>query len=200
MRFVKRFLTLFLDVLDYSSTGAGVFFFSVMTAIAFVSVILRYFFEIHILWETQILPFLFIWGVFLGAASVTRDNSHIRVNFFAEKIFGEKRAVKVWTTVENIAGLAASIYITQLSFRWVQDEIETGAIIVSRPSYGAWIPHMGIMIGMGLVAIFYAERLVRQILLWRTPETKAENEEENIGQEDVQLGGSVEIKQNQELI
>ena len=144
-----------------------------MTSIAFISVILRYGFEIHILWETQILPFVFVWGVFLGAASVTRDHSHIRVSFFAELIFGEKRALKVWTTVENVAGLAACIFITYLSVRWVHAEYVSGAVVISKPSYGLWIPHLAITIGMGLMSIFSRQQIRKRVVSTPVAETSS---------------------------
>ncbi|MFC2059427.1 TRAP transporter small permease [Chloroflexota bacterium] len=73
----------------------------------FLAVILRYVFHIHLSWTDETTTHMMTWGVFLGVASVSRANSHIRIGFFAEKMLGARRAAIVWTTTENVIGTAS---------------------------------------------------------------------------------------------
>jgi len=176
MSFLRRYGTLPLDAMEKLTLSFSALLFAVMTIFAFVAVILRYFFDTGVMWETEVLGYFMAWGVFLGAASVTRENSHVRVSYFADKIFGEKRAPKVSFTLENIIGICACGYLTHIASRWIIRTVESGAIGPGDLQYALWIPRLVVVIGLPLMVLYYTERLVKQIISWRTPDT-AENEQ-----------------------
>ena len=103
------------------------------------------------------------WGVFLGVASITRDNSHIRVSFFADKILGQEKASRVGITLENITGVAACGFLTYLSTRWILFSYQAGTTL--------WVPRLAVLIGTALLTIFYVERLIKQIKSYRAQRT-----------------------------
>ena len=168
MRLIGRLVTLVLNVLEHTSLGLGVLFFAIMTGMAFSGVIMRYFFQMGFTGQTAIMSLLMTGGVFLGVASVTRDNSHIRISFFADKLLGQKRAARVGATIENIAGVMACGFLTYQAVRWVLLGYRAGAPF--------WMPRLILLVGMALLTIFYTERLVRQIIFGHADETEDSNQ------------------------
>lgn len=57
---------------------------SVMTLVLFAQVAVRYLFDGGISWSEELARYIMIWVVYLGAAVVYRDNSHISVTALEE--------------------------------------------------------------------------------------------------------------------
>lgn len=72
--------------LDSASRVFIVFFLLFMTVVLATQVILRYFFQMGIIWSDELARFLMIALVYIGAASAVRDNSHIKVSVFEDQI------------------------------------------------------------------------------------------------------------------
>jgi len=155
MRLLGRLIALVLNLLEKSSLTIGILFFASITVIAVIGVIMRYTVHQPIQWETQILTMLMAWGVFLGLASVTRNNSHIRISFFADKLLGRRRAAWAGSFIESFVGFCACSFLAYLSGRWILLSATHNALL--------WQPRLGIAIGMALMAVFYAERLIRHL-------------------------------------
>jgi len=139
------------------------FLFAVMFIIMFLAVILRYIFHINLSWTDETTTHMMTWGVFLGLASVCRTNSHIRIGFFAEKVLGMRRATLLWTTIENVVGITIAIYFAYYGYEWILLSQKFGAKSVGEFVYSLWIVRSVYFIGMVLMAIFYFERIVKQI-------------------------------------
>ncbi|MFC1994237.1 TRAP transporter small permease [Chloroflexota bacterium] len=110
--------------------------------------------------------------VFLTMGTVTKRDEHIRIGFFVSKLLGN-RAKTVMFTLENIAGLALSFYITYAGIKLVQlmMKLQHKRAWSTNPwdQYSEWIPHMVVCVGMGIVGMFYAWRIVRWL------QSRAEN-------------------------
>ncbi|MFC1963026.1 TRAP transporter small permease [Chloroflexota bacterium] len=143
--------------------SAGALLFAVMLIMGFVSVILRYFVQLPLSWTEEILSFMMAWGVFLGGGTVVRRYNHIRMSFFAEKLFGTKRAPVVWTALENVVGFGATIFLSYHSYRWVLFTYRTGAHAIGDIPYPFWVVRMVVLIGFGLMGLFYLERIFKQV-------------------------------------
>ena len=51
-----------------------------------LSVILRYLFNISLFWVPELSSYLYLWFVFLGAILVTEKRSHLKMDFFRERL------------------------------------------------------------------------------------------------------------------
>lgn len=60
--------------------------FAVILMIMIVSIFYRYVLNNSLSWSDEMVRFAFVWFTFLGAAIVFRDNAHIRVDYFLEKM------------------------------------------------------------------------------------------------------------------
>ncbi|WP_339164540.1 TRAP transporter small permease [Siminovitchia sp. FSL W7-1587] len=60
-------------------------FLFMMTIVLAIHIALRYFFQGGILWSDELSRFAMIGIVYLGAASATRDNTHMTVSIFEDR-------------------------------------------------------------------------------------------------------------------
>ncbi len=77
---MKRLLSEFLGVLDrrFEETACAVLL-SVMGAMIFLQVIMRYVFSNPLSWTDEIAVYCMVWSVYLGGALAVRERAHIRV-------------------------------------------------------------------------------------------------------------------------
>ncbi|MFC1993653.1 TRAP transporter small permease [Chloroflexota bacterium] len=163
MKILSSIVKIFLNGAEKISLWAASFLFAAMLGIAFTAVILRYFVHFPLSWTEEILAFMMAWGVFLGGGTVVRRYGHIRLSFFAEKIFGRSRAPVIWTAVENLVGFGATTFVAYHGYRWVLHAYRVGAHGIGDIPYPFWVVRMVVVIGLGLMGLFYLERIVKQI-------------------------------------
>ena len=166
MTYIGKAVKYTLDFLEKAPLWFAMLLFLIMTCIAFMGVIMRYTVHSPITWEHEVTSFMMAWGVFLGTATVTRDNSHIRISFFAEKIFGAKRGPEAWSFMEEVMGMGLCGYICYLGGRWIKLSYDTGAASLGDIRYDLWIPRMAVSIGLALMVVFYTERFVKRLYKW----------------------------------
>lgn len=59
---------------------------SLIVAIIFVQIFFRYVIKSSLFWSEELAKFMFPWLVFSGAALASKTNSHIRIDFFADRL------------------------------------------------------------------------------------------------------------------
>ena len=60
--------------------------FALMIILVLFNVILRYFFNSGITWSEEMARYLFVWIVYIGAIGAMRDNIHLSVDVFFNKL------------------------------------------------------------------------------------------------------------------
>jgi len=163
MKILSKIIKMFLYGAEETSLSVAAFLFIAMLGIGFTSVILRYIVQFPLAWTEEILSFMMAWGIFLGGGTIVRRYSHIRLSFFAEKLFGVRRAPVIWTALENLVGLGATTFIAYQGYRWMLFSYRTGAQGIGDIPYPFWVVRIVVLIGLGLMGLFYLERTVKQI-------------------------------------
>ncbi|MFC2058607.1 TRAP transporter small permease [Chloroflexota bacterium] len=163
MRILSKVIKVFLNGTEEISLSAAAFIFAVMLVLGFLSVILRYVVHYPFTWTEEILAFMMAWGVFLGGGTVVRRYGNIRMGFFAEKLLGAKRAPVIWTALENLVGLAAITFISYQAYRWILYSYRTGTKGFGDIPYPFWVVRLVVLIGFGLMSLFYLERAFKQV-------------------------------------
>jgi TRAP-type C4-dicarboxylate transport system permease small subunit len=121
------------------------------------NVVLRYFFGSPFSWAEELMLFLMILGVFTGAVAVTWRNLHIRIDTIVDRLPPAwRRAVSVVTTLASIAILAVVVVASSRLVALLQ-EMDQRSDALNAPS---WIPQSFLTIGLSLVALMMAARLV----------------------------------------
>ncbi len=136
-------------------------------AINFANIIARYFFHSAISWAEEVMLFLMIGCVFLGAASVTWSGLHIRMDIVIRRL-----PDKVRLAVELLSELVfLSTAVVLLVFSW---PIIERLVAFDQRSMAANLPlampHSAIPIGLACMAVLTLARLVTG--RWREPPSR----------------------------
>ncbi len=81
MHFLRRLI----EMMAAICTNVEVIFLAIMTFLVFFQVVTRYLFSYSIAWVEELARYLMIWMAFLGAASLFKDDSHIRMDLVYNK-------------------------------------------------------------------------------------------------------------------
>ena len=121
------------------------------------NVVLRYFFGSPFSWAEELMLFLMILGVFTGAVAVTWRNLHIRIDTLVDRLPPAwRRAVSVVATLVSI-GIIAVVVVASSRLVALLQEMDQRSDALNAPS---WIPQSFLTIGLTLVALMMAARLV----------------------------------------
>jgi TRAP-type C4-dicarboxylate transport system permease small subunit len=117
-------------------------------AINFANIVGRYVFLAPLPWAEEVLVFLLIWGVCLGASAVTYDNRHLDmdllVGFFPARLRAALEVVKLLTLAGFCAFTAANAAtIVAIMARNGQVSITAGVPMT--------IPYAAFVVGFGLI-------------------------------------------------
>lgn len=161
--------------LDRVSISAGIIMLFLMLALTFMSVILRYGFDISYAWYEHVIILMLVWSIFILVGSSTRRDDHITVGFFIEKIAGsEERARRIRTVLDTVIGLGISTFLVWALYRWAAYSHGLGSqiYITGTGYYAEWIRRVPVVVGIGLVSFFYLERFIKLLVLLIEPERK----------------------------
>jgi TRAP-type C4-dicarboxylate transport system permease small subunit len=121
--------------------GAAIF---VSIAINFANIAGRYLFSAPVLWAEEILDYLMVWSVFLGAVLVTWEGRHIKMDLISVRIPSPAR--------EIVNAVAAAVFAAVCTFMIGQSWTVTSlAWRIDQRSIAAEIPmafaHAGVLLG-----------------------------------------------------
>lgn len=119
-------------------------------ALNFANVVGRYVFLKPIIWAEEILVFIMIWCVMLGATLVTWDNTHLRMD--AVYYLSPPRVRRWLNVVSTVAFLIAGGFVLVQSMRVVLLVASTGqrSVVAEVPMM---IPYGAIPISFGLIIL-----------------------------------------------
>lgn len=125
-------------------------------AISFANVVARYVFGHALFWAEEVLVFIAIWGVFIGAAAAAYERAHLSMDLFSRSFSGR------WRTALNAAMvvtlLACCGFMVLQSWQVVSLFYHGGVVSVSA-GVPKWIPHAALLAGFALTAVAVLLRL-----------------------------------------
>jgi TRAP-type C4-dicarboxylate transport system permease small subunit len=124
-------------------------------AINFANVVGRYVFFSPIVWAEEVMIFIMVWCVFIGAVLVTWDGRHLRMDLLANSIPNPWRMVVNFIAAAGFLVLAALVVtqswqVVSLFAQLGQKSTTAGVPMV--------IPHSAVLIGFGLMFVCVAVR------------------------------------------
>ena len=78
-------------------------------SLIFIGVIWRYFLNSPLSWVGEISNYLIVWGVLAGTAVALRDNHHIHVDVFYDRVSDKMK--KVFDIFSSLLGIAFCIFL-----------------------------------------------------------------------------------------
>jgi len=132
---------------------------AVMVTIAFVNVVTRYFIQLPLAFTEEITVNLFVWLVLLGTATAFRDDAHLKVVFFVDRL---PAAARRWIIAFTyLVSLAVFAVVLRLGWLQVLDEMWLGVVTQSL-GVQTWYFTLGMPVGAAIVIV----RILQA--LWRT--------------------------------
>jgi C4-dicarboxylate transporter DctQ subunit len=128
-----------------------------IVAINGVNVVARYVFGSPFSWAEELMLYLMILGVFAGGIAITWRNQHIRIATIIERTPDAiQRPAQVLAAVACIAVLA-TVTVASFSLVSLLESFDQRSDALQAPM---WIPQSFVTIGLGLMAVLMALRLV----------------------------------------
>jgi TRAP-type C4-dicarboxylate transport system permease small subunit len=118
--------------------------------INFANIVGRYVFLAPLPWAEEVLSFLVIWGVCLGASAVTYDNRHLDMNLFAGIFPPRLRAVLEVAKVLALVGFCAFTLLNAWAIVALMAQNGQVSITAGVPMT---IPYAAFVAGFGLIAV-----------------------------------------------
>ncbi len=125
-------------------------------AINFANVVARYLFDFAIFWAEEIMIFIVVWCVFIGAITVTFNGAHLRMDLVSGRLPGR------WKTIVNVATavvfLVLGVFMIPQSFEVISFLAQADQVSVTA-SVPKEIPHSAILVGFVFMVLAVAVRL-----------------------------------------
>ncbi len=103
--------------LDFLLVKISMSIMGIMAVLVILSVFLRYFLGIAFVWSEELITFLFIFTTFFGSVLAVKEDDHINIDFFFNRMpVKYKKAFKVFFSFIIIV---LQIFIIKTSITWV---------------------------------------------------------------------------------
>lgn len=128
----------------------AVFTLIIVSFLVFVQVVLRYVFNISLVWSEEITRYLIIWLILIGSSIAVREKAHAAVNVVVS--FLPPFPKSIFKILANLTGIVFCIILVCSSVITVSNVIELGNVT---PATGIpmAIPYLSLTIG-GLLMLF----------------------------------------------
>lgn len=133
-------------------------FMLVLVTVTIAQVIARFFFGQPFVWSDELARFILIWMVFLGAAIVSYDDTHLSVELFQEKMSPKVKLItSLIMRIIILVFLAVTIY-SSIELVKVSHYIKSGALEIP---FSYW--RVASTVGCSLMFIFVILRSIHDI-------------------------------------
>ncbi|HOI93989.1 MAG TPA: TRAP transporter small permease [Syntrophobacter fumaroxidans] len=148
-----------LDAVDRVVSFISAAFIAVMVSILFYAVVMRYVLHSPPEWSIEITRFMFVWMVFLAAALVSRDDTHLNIGLFIDWLPARfKKPFRVLNLALSLLFCGVLIYQGIKIYPKVAQ--------ATSPTFGVsmgWL-YLPLTVGSALMCLFIVENIVRLLL------------------------------------
>jgi TRAP-type C4-dicarboxylate transport system permease small subunit len=129
-------------------------------AVNFGNVVGRYVFLSPIIWAEEIMIYIMVWTVFVGAILVTWDGRHLKMDFFTIML------PSPYKEILNFLGVITFIVVAVLVLpqNWIVVEmmfrLDQRSVVSEIPMV---VPHFAILLGFGLMLVAIVYRFRRHV-------------------------------------
>jgi len=145
----------------------------IMSVVVVMQVFSRYLFNYSFVWAEELVRYLMIWMVMIGAALVQSRNDHIRIDFFP--MLAGPRGRRFMETAFRLCTL---IFLIILIFKGIKIAYFNRLFESSGLRITMFWPMLAVPLGAILMGIYTAQALVRdisQLLFWPAERLREED-------------------------
>ncbi len=155
-----KFFDLLSSIIGVINRSIAIIGITTGVALAFINVVARYAFNYSLPWASELTVYLFLWGMFFGAAYCFKIDGHISIGLLVENV--SKRWAKALMLITRTVTFA---YLSVVSFYGYQYllfviELEEMSIDLEIPM---WIPYLVIPVSFAFGAYRVGEHIIKLI-------------------------------------
>ena len=129
-------------------------FLGVATILVFAQVVARYAFNTGFTWAPEVVEYMFLWSVMIGASYGVKHGVHLGVDILVAKL---RPGVRKWVILVAIAiSVAFTGGMCYLSFFYVRTAYTMELLTVDL-EIPQWIPHLALPFGFGLITLRFLQ-------------------------------------------
>jgi len=157
---MNRFFNLLSDAIGIINRSIAMFGITTGVAIAFSNVVARYGFNYSMPWAAELTVYLFLWGMFFGAAYCFKIDGHISIGILVENV--SKKWAKVLQLITRTATFAYLSVVSFYGYKYLLFviELEEMSIDLEIPM---WIPYLVIPVSFAFGAYRVGEHIITLI-------------------------------------
>lgn len=162
-----------LSYLERIESNTCIFLLVLMSLVVIVQVFSRYLFNYSFVWAEELVRYLMIWMVMIGAALVQSKNEHIRIDFFP--MLAGPRGRRVMETAFRLCTL---VFLTILVLKGIRIAYFNRLFESSGLRITMFWPTLALPLGATLIGIYTGRALVRdisQLLFWPAKKLREED-------------------------
>lgn len=165
-----------MKIFEAIETNTGIIILIIMSLLVIVQVFSRYLFNYSFVWAEELVRYLMIWMVMIGAALVQAKNDHIRIDFFPLMLNPKGRII-----LETVFRLFTLIFLTILLVKGVKLANFNKMFESSGLRISMFWPMLAIPVGAFLITIYTVINLwkdIYRLFFWSTEKLRElENKE-----------------------
>lgn len=119
-----------------------------MTALLFIQVVTRYLFGYAVVWTEELSIIMFVWVVYLGISSSTKEGGHLRIDILPNAL--PPKAKKALLLVTDLVVVVFCIAVIPFLIKIMNSQGSATSVMLKIPTK---IAYASIPIGMALTAI-----------------------------------------------
>lgn len=131
-----------------------------MVILVFVQVVMRYIFNNSLSWSEELVRYIFIWQIWLGASVGAKNNDHIRIEIFTSKMKQKPR--EALEIIINLMIFAFYLFLIWQGIVYLKTVISTNMTSTGL-QIPLWFVYISLPIGSAAVAVRLACRVVYEI-------------------------------------
>ena len=170
MTFLKR-VSSWIEAISSVTGRLAAILMAAIACIAFYEVVMRFLFRNPTGWTIEFVPWLMIWGGFIGGALALKEERHIRVDLLVRHL-----SLKAQRVLKVITGGIGLLFCSVLLVEGIKMVMQTKNLGTITPGIGikVYIPQMCVPIGAGLLFIQFLRCLSEDIASLRSGDMKDE--------------------------
>ncbi|RKQ29285.1 TRAP transporter small permease [Oceanobacillus halophilus] len=142
------------------------------TAVLFINIILRYFFQANTTWAEEFIRYAIIWMTFLGSSVCFGRGLHVGIDFFLEYVNEKWRnVIGIYVTLVSIVLM---VFLIIYGMELVVFSMGTGQITPSMQIKMYWI-YLAIPFGAAISIVHLVDNLIKHVKQAKTDEVKGNN-------------------------
>ena len=155
-----KFFNLLSDTIGVINRSIAMFGITAGVTLAFANVVARYAFDYSLTWASELTVYLFLWGMFFGAAYCFKIDGHISIGLLVENV--SKKWAKVLMLITRLVTFSYLSVVAYYGYQYLLFviELEEMSIDLEIPM---WIPYLVIPVSFAFGAYRVGEHIIKLI-------------------------------------